>query len=105
MQLLQGNPLSPLPQACLHLRGKTLLANSPQWQMLPLLRLVQPERWGLHMPRPLSEAVTLVRVLLPAAGLGVLLGAFTRGPEGIGWIFALLVLSAALAAIAQQTLP
>ena len=47
----------------------------------------------------------LLRVLLPAVALGVLLGAFARSPEGVGWIFALLVLSAAGAAIAQQTLP
>lgn len=44
--------------------------------------------------------------ILPAAvGLGALIGVFTRGPEGVGWIFALLVLSAAVTAIAQQTLP
>jgi hypothetical protein len=46
-----------------------------------------------------------LKVLLPAAGFGALVGAFIRGPEGINWIFALLVLSAAASAIAQQTLP
>lgn len=48
---------------------------------------------------------TLVRTLLPAAGLGVLVGAFARGPTGVGWIFGLLVCSAVVTAIAQQTLP
>ncbi len=58
------------------------------------------------MPRslPIKQAL-LLRTLLPAAGLGALVGAITRGPEGIGWIFALLVLSAVVTAIAQQTLP
>ncbi len=44
-------------------------------------------------------------VLLSAVGIGVLVGAFTRGAEGTGWILGLLVLSAAITAIAQQTLP
>jgi hypothetical protein len=48
---------------------------------------------------------TPLKVLLPAAALGVLIGASARGPEGIGWIFALIVISAAVTAIAQQTLP
>jgi hypothetical protein len=43
--------------------------------------------------------------LLPAAGLGVLVGALARGSDGIAWIFALLVCSAVMTAIAQQTLP
>ncbi len=47
----------------------------------------------------------ILGALLPAVGLGVLVGAFTHGAEGIGWIFALLVLSAMVTAIAQQTLP
>ena len=107
MQRLQGRPLPHLPQACLHVWRETLLANSPRRQVLQVLRLVQPGRWRLHMPRslPETETVTLVRALLPAAGLGALVGVFARGPEGVGWIFALLVLSAALTAIAQQTLP
>ena len=45
-------------------------------------------------------------VLLTAAvGIGALGGAFALGSGGTGWIFGLLVLSAALTAIAQQTLP
>ncbi|CAN5189198.1 hypothetical protein BH18ACT10_BH18ACT10_03380 [soil metagenome] len=47
----------------------------------------------------------LLGVLPAAAGLGAIVGVFARGPEGTGWIFALLVLSAAVTAIAQQTLP
>jgi len=48
---------------------------------------------------------TLLRTLLPAAGLGVIVGAFAHGSSGIGWIFGLLVCSAVVTAIAQQTLP
>ena len=48
---------------------------------------------------------TLLIALLPAAGLGVLVGAFARGSAEAGWIFALLVGSAAITALAQQTLP
>ena len=44
-------------------------------------------------------------VLLPAAGLVALAGAFSLGFEGMGWIFALLVLTAVVTALAQQTLP
>ena len=44
-------------------------------------------------------------VLLPAVGLCALGGALALGFEGTGGIFGLLVLSAALTAIAQQTLP
>lgn len=47
---------------------------------------------------------TPLKVLLPAV-LGVLVGASARGPEGIGWILALIFISAAVTAIAQQTLP
>lgn len=47
----------------------------------------------------------LLGVLPAAVGLGALIGMFARGPEGTGWIFALLALSAAVTAIAQQTLP
>jgi hypothetical protein len=44
------------------------------------------------------------RIVVPVVGLGgVLFGVATRGVEG--WVFALLVLSAAVTAIAQQTLP
>ena len=44
-------------------------------------------------------------VLVPAVGVGVLGGVAVRGPGGAWWMLALLVLSAALTAIAQQTLP
>ena len=44
-------------------------------------------------------------VLLTAAGFGALGGALALGFGGTGGIFGLLVLSAALTAIAQQTLP
>jgi len=47
----------------------------------------------------------LLIALLPAVGLGVLVGAFARTSGEVGWIFALLVCSAAVTAIAQQTLP
>ncbi|MDQ3863563.1 MAG: hypothetical protein M3317_08705 [Actinomycetota bacterium] len=47
----------------------------------------------------------LLKALLPAVVLGVLVGALARGSSGIGWIFALLVCSAVVTAIAQQTLP
>jgi hypothetical protein len=52
----------------------------------------------------LRTAVSWGKVV-PVVGLlgGVLFGAATRGVEG--WVFALLVLSAAVTAIAQQTLP
>jgi hypothetical protein len=48
---------------------------------------------------------TPLGVLLPAVGVGALVGAFIRAAEGIGWIFALLILCAMVTAIAQQTLP
>ena len=44
-------------------------------------------------------------VLLPAAGLLALAWALSLGFEGMGWIFALLVLAAVVTALAQQTLP
>ena len=73
------------------------------------MRLDQRGRLPVHLPRfrglRLLTESALLRVLLPAVALGVLLGAIARSPEGVGWIFALLVLSAAGAAIAQQTLP
>jgi len=47
----------------------------------------------------------LSRALLPAVGLGVLVGTYARSPEGTGWILALLILSAVVTALAQQTLP
>jgi hypothetical protein len=45
------------------------------------------------------------RILVSAAGFGLLAGFATHGLGGTGWVFALLVLSAAMVAIAQQTLP
>jgi hypothetical protein len=48
---------------------------------------------------------SLLRVLLPSVGIGALVGTFARSPEGVGWILALLVFSAVVTAIAQQTLP
>ena len=60
--------------------------------------------WSLRYP-PVDMRATPFGVLLPAAGLLALAGAFSLGLEGAGWIFALLVLSAAVTAIAQQTLP
>jgi len=47
----------------------------------------------------------LLAALLPAVGLGILVGVLARGPSGVGWIFALLLCSAVVTAIAQQTLP
>ncbi len=44
-------------------------------------------------------------VLLSAVGIGALGGALALSFGGTGWIFGLLVLSAAITAIAQQTLP
>jgi hypothetical protein len=38
------------------------------------------------MPLPMLTKVTPLGVLLPAAGVGDLVGAFTRGKAGIGWI-------------------
>lgn len=48
---------------------------------------------------------TVITALLPAAGLGVFVGTLAHGSSGIGWIFGLLVCSAVVTAIAQQTLP
>jgi hypothetical protein len=57
------------------------------------------------MPVLLLTRATPFRVLLPATGLVALVGAFSLSFEGMGWIFALLVLTAMVTAIAQQTLP
>ena len=59
----------------------------------------------MPLPRSMLTKAAPLGVLLPAVGVGALLGAFIRAAEGIGWIFALLVLSAMVTAIAQQTLP
>ncbi len=58
----------------------------------------------MRMPGLLLTRTTPFRVLL-SAGLVALAGAFSLGVGGMGWIFALLVLSAMVTAIAQQTLP
>ena len=86
-----------------------MLENPDRLQGFPVLRLEELERQALHMPRfrglrVLTKSMPL-KVLLPAAGLGVLVGAFSRGPGGIAWIFALLIASAVVTSIAQQTLP
>jgi hypothetical protein len=73
--------------------------------MYPLLRLDQRVWQPLRMPGLLLTKAAPFKVLLPAGGLVVLVGAFSLSFEGAGWIFALLVLSAAVTAIAQQTLP
>jgi hypothetical protein len=72
--------------------------------MYPLLRLDKRVWTPVHMPGLLLTRTTPFRVLLPA-GLVALAGAFSLGVGGMGWIFALLVLSAAVTAIVQQTLP
>ena len=66
--------------------------------MYPLLRLDKRVWTPVHLPGRL-----LTRTL--PAGLVALAGAFSLGLGGMGWIFALLVLSAAVTAIVQQTLP
>ncbi len=58
------------------------------------------------MPRLLLTRATPFGVLFPAAGgIIALAGAFSLSFEGMGWIFALLVLAAVVTALAQQTLP
>ena len=58
------------------------------------------------MPLLLLKKSAPSGVLLSAAvGIGALGGALALGSGGTGGIFGLLVLSAALTAIAQQTLP
>jgi hypothetical protein len=42
---------------------------------------------------------------VPAAGIGVLVGILGRGPNGMGWAYAMLILSAVVVAVVQQTLP
>ena len=99
-----------LPQARLRVWRKPLLENSHRLPGIPVLRLAQPGRRPLYLPRVRGYGVltrsTLLRgLLLLAVGLGALLGALALSFGGTGWIFALLVLSAAVTAIAQQTLP
>jgi hypothetical protein len=105
MQHLQRRQLPPLSQACLRVRWKPVLENPYRLQGLPVLRLGQRGWLPLHMPRVHRLRVLTRSALLPAVGLVALGGALALGFEGTGWIFGLLVLSAALTAIAQQTLP
>jgi hypothetical protein len=60
--------------------------------------------WSRRYPVVVTRA-TPFGVLLPAAGLVALAGAFSLSFDGMGWIFALLVLAAVVTALAQQTLP
>jgi hypothetical protein len=54
----------------------------------------------------LMRASIAVGALAPAIGLGVLVGMTARGTSvEMGWVYALLILSAVVVAIAQQTLP
>jgi hypothetical protein len=99
-----------LPQAgYLYVRGTPLLEDSYRLQGLSVLRLDQQAWWPLHLPRLRGSRVLtkprLFDALLPAAGLGILVGALARSTGEAGWIFALLVGSAVATAIAQQTLP
>ena len=74
-----------------------------------MLRLDHQAWSPLRLPRLCGIRVltrlTLLNALLPAVGLGVLVGAFARNSSEVGWIFALLVCSAVVTALAQQTLP
>ena len=93
-----------------HVWGTPLLENPHRLQGLPVLRLGDQGRSPLHLPwlrgpRVLTTRPRLLNALLPAAGLGLLVGALARNSGEVGWIFALLVCSAVVTAIAQQTLP
>lgn len=63
-----------------------------------LARRVRDRRF---IPSPSAVSTTW----LGAVALGVALGLAARTPEGTVWVFALLVLSAAVVSIAQQTIP
>jgi len=107
---LQTCSLPPLHQEGQpHLRRRPLLENPYRLQDLPVLRLDQREPSSLHLPRfgglRVLKKPSLLAALVPAIGLGVLVGAFARGPSGVDWIFALLLCSAVVTAIVQQTLP
>jgi len=86
-----------------------LLEDPSRLQGLSVLRLDQRESPPVHLPRLGGLRVltksTLLTAMLPAVGLGLLVGAFVRSSNGIGWIFALLLSSAVVTAFAQQTLP
>ena len=109
MPQLQGRHLPQVPQESVLVRRTALLEDSQGLQDLPVLRLGHQTGRPLHLPgvrglRVLTKSPPFT-ALLPAAGLGVLVGALARGSDGIAWIFALLVCSAVMTAIAQQTLP
>jgi hypothetical protein len=61
--------------------------------------------WSRRRYPEVVTRATPFGVLLPAAGLVALAGVFSLSFEGMGWIFALLVLTAVVTALAQQTLP
>jgi hypothetical protein len=90
-------------------RRGALLEDAHRLQGLPVLRLDHQGWSPLRLPRFRGLRVLtrprLLNALLPAAGLGVLVGVFARSSNEVGWIFALLVGSAVVTAIAQQTLP
>ena len=115
MPQLQGRYLPQVQQESPLVRRTPLLEDPQELQGLPVLRLGQQAGQSLHLPgfrglrvltkSTLLQALPTGKALLPAAGLGVLIGALARGSDGIDWIFALLVCSAVVTAIAQQTLP
>ncbi len=53
----------------------------------------------------LRLSATALKVLAPALGAGTLVGLIAHSSGGAGSVFVLLVLSAVVVAIAQQTLP
>ena len=109
MRHVQWHQVPPVPQARLLVRRKPLLENPYRLQGVRVLRLGQQGRLPVYMPRfrrhRMLTQSSLLRVLVPFAGAGALVGAFARSFGGAGWILALLALSAATTAIIQQTLP
>ena len=109
MPYLQRCQLSALPQACILVRGEPMLENPHGLQRLQVLRLGERVQYPLHMPwlrgQGVLRAAVSLRLAAPAVGFGLLVSLVARGFGGTGWVFALLVLSAAVAAIVQQTLP
>jgi hypothetical protein len=75
---------------------------------ISVLRLAR-RFWPLHLPRVPGQGVLRTAaspgILIPVVGFAILASVAARGSGGAGWILALLVLSAAVTAIAQQTLP
>jgi hypothetical protein len=74
-----------------------------------MLRLFGGRRpYSLPLPQLISTlraATAATGALVPAAGIGVLVGILGRGPNGMGWAYAMLILSAVVVAVVQQTLP